>query len=110
MKIKHVNKTLAVIAGLFAGISILLALQLVPMTIANNNGVIGHHIMMGEHHMMEGVEEMEGCHKMMSNTHEMHEIMRGLSIEEMDKNGDGICDFCGMSVEHCKMMTGLEGD
>jgi len=32
----------------------------------------------------------------------------GEGIEEMDSNGDGMCDVCGMPIEHCNAMAGGE--
>ena len=34
--------------------------------------------------------------------------MHSMSIEEMDKDGDGMCDMGGMPVEQCKKMHGSE--
>lgn len=36
--------------------------------------------------------------------------MQAMSVEEMDQDGDGVCDFCGMSVEHCQKMTDMHQD
>ncbi len=56
-----------------------------------------------------------GTHESMESMHSMHSHMHNedgmscmscmsMNIEEMDKDGDGFCDICGMSVEHCKSM------
>jgi Ca2+-binding EF-hand superfamily protein len=38
--------------------------------------------------------------------HEMSQEEIDGMLKSMDKDGDGLCDYCGMSVETCrKMMT-----
>ncbi len=33
-----------------------------------------------------------------------HMNCMGMTLEEMDKNNDGKCDMCGMSISECKEM------
>jgi len=48
-----------------------------------------------------GMEHMaSGCSAMHAGMGEM----ASMSIEEMDKDKDGLCDMCGMPVEQCKEM------
>ncbi len=61
------------------------------------------------HSMMMGGNGMSKCMKMMNQamddgkiTQEEMEEMMG----QMDKDGDGLCDYCGMSVEMCRRMMG----
>ncbi len=52
-----------------------------------------------EDHTHEIGEHVEGCP--MLKGFEGHE---GLTIEDMDLDGDGLCDICGMDVEQCAEM------
>ena len=61
--------------------------------------------------MMGGDSDMNGgmmeCMKIMNDATSDKEITEeemNKMIQEMDKDGDGLCDYCGMSVEHCRKM------
>ncbi len=93
-----------------------------------NSGMSG--MMMGN--MMGGSDKMQGMMDGNSDMNEMHKMMHGsenemgagcmgmmenmesMSLEEkekmladMDKDNDGKCDMCGMSIEMCRSMMGL---
>ncbi len=89
-KVIEANRALAIATGIFMTISVLLAMQLVQPTTAHTNDYVN-----------DGY-----CHNHMASYQNM---MAGLSIEEMDVDNDGICDLCGMPVDHCEEMVEIEG-
>ena len=81
------NKTVAILAGALIFVLVVQASQLISIAKAN------------ERNTQNGM----GMH--MGN----HMSCMSMSLEEMDKNNDGICDMCGMPVSECKeMMEGNE--
>ncbi len=108
------------IVGVFIGIAIVLgASLLVGMTVAHTNGDNIDSASSGM--MMHGMdhdenddmsEHMENCPMMKGDKdhedmHGMMEMMMGhshMSVEDMDEDGDGLCDMCGMPIEECPMM------
>ena len=44
-----------------------------------------------------------GTHSMMTGSHSGMPCM-GMDPKDMDKNGDGICDYCNMSIDMCEEM------
>ncbi len=74
------EKLTAILIGILAASTAILAIQLVPLVTAHNGG------------------NMSGGHMM--------DCMSGhMSAEEMDRNGDGLCDVCGMPISTCLKMT-----
>lgn len=54
-------------------------------------------------------ESMDRMHSHMHSGH-MHDTDMScmtMDIEEMDKDNDGFCDICGMSIEHCESMQAI---
>ena len=77
-------------------------------------GIIGHMgpgmMMHGMHHENDehdNTEHIEGCPMMNGNYHEE------MDLEDMDQDGDGLCDMCGIPVDECLEMhssnTGMMG-
>ncbi len=66
---------------------------------AMGSGMMMHHGMHYEDDGYDMAEHMEGC-PMMKGA-DWHEEM---TAEEMDQDGDGFCDICGMPVEECLNM------
>lgn len=61
------------------------------------DGHPGHGCGMNMHSMMMG--------GMMMNGHMNNQTgCMGMSVEDMDKNNDGICDMCDMNVSDCESM------
>ncbi len=58
--------------------------------------------------MMMGGDGMMECMKIMKQTAGDGEVtqeeMEGMMLQ-MDKDSDGQCDYCGMSIEMCRRMT-----
>jgi len=107
------EKLTGMLLGVIITVTILSAFGLVmahlndgDTTEADNGVSEPGHMSMGSGMMM--------MHGMYEDDHdEMHEhcpMMEGIehhenmSLEEMDKDGDGLCDFCGMSIESCLSM------
>lgn len=64
-----------------------------------------HTMMMGENGGMGG--GMMECMKMMGQAADDGEITQAEMDEmmkQMDKDGDGLCDYCGMPLEMCRKM------
>lgn len=61
-----------------------------------------HSMMMGDT-MMDN-NDMMACMSMMKNHAEMGEEEIDEMLRSMDKDGDGLCDYCGMSIEACRKM------
>jgi len=82
----------------------------------NDDGVGMHGMMSG---MMQGSDEMSemmknhhggdgmGCMEMMENSESMSAEEKEKMLVDMDENGDGKCDMCGMDIEMCRSMMGL---
>lgn len=64
--------------------------------------------MMKNHHADadENMNEM-GCTGMMENMDSLTKEEKEKMLADMDKDGDGICDMCGMLIEMCRKMMGL---
>ncbi len=94
------------------------------MMVGNEMGEMMNDDRMGMHGMMMGdmMQDNDGMNEMMKNHHgengmgcmEMMKNSYSMSVEEkekmladMDKDGDGKCDICGMSIEMCRSMMGL---
>ncbi len=54
--------------------------------------------------MMNGDEGMMNCMSMMKNRAQMTQEEIEEMLKSMDKDGDGLCDYCGMPVEMCRKM------
>lgn len=61
-----------------------------------------HSMMMGDT-MMDNKDMMK-CVSMMNNSGEMTQEEMEEMMQQMDKDGDGLCDYCGMSLEACRRM------
>lgn len=94
------DKLIAILIGVLAASSAILAIQLVPLATAHstNFGMIG-----SSHMGMMSGNTMSGMHNMMGDS--TMDCMSGkMSAAEMDKNNDGTCDMCGMQVSKCAQM------
>ena len=70
----------------------------------DQNGMMsGGNMMQMMHSMMN--ENMMGHMPMMKNN-EMTQEETDEMLKSMDKDGDGQCDMCGMSIEMCRKMMG----
>ena len=70
-----------------------------------NNGGDMEGMMMDMHRsdgMMGG-----GCMGMMQNAGSMTKEEKEKMLADTDKDGDGICDMCGMTIEACRKMMGI---
>lgn len=58
------------------------------------------------HSMMHGSGEVHGagCMGMMHNSESMSAEEKEKMFANMDKDGDGKCDMCGMPIEMCRKM------
>jgi len=65
-----------------------------------NEMMKNHH---GEDESMNGM----GCMEMMKNSDSLTKEEKEKMLADMDKDGDGKCDMCGMSIEMCRKMMGL---
>lgn len=75
------NKIISIVIGALAFVAIFQAIELTSLATANQNNQFS-----GDSHM--------SC-------------MTGqMSLEQMDKNNDGVCDLCGMPVSECNAMMG----
>jgi len=84
------DKIIGILIGAILTITII---QVVGIAVAHEqNGALSDVQSHMDHHM--GM--MDGHMKNM-------ECM-GMEVEDMDNDGDGICDVCGMSVAHCAEM------
>src|SRR3989338_8928131 len=107
-------KTILITAAIF-----LAAEGLASADSAKNNFsgmMVGNEMMNG---MMQGSEEMSemmknhhggdgmGCMEMMENSESMSAEEKEKMLADMDENGDGKCDMCGMDIEMCRSMMGL---
>ncbi|MBI4095984.1 MAG: hypothetical protein HY438_03930 [DPANN group archaeon] len=102
------QKMLGIMIGVGLMLGIIGIINAVSVSFAreNDNSMMDDGMMSGNmmHPMMMG-----GNGGMMEHTshrgdlteEEMEEMM-----EHMDKDGDGLCDYCGMSVEMCRTMMG----
>ncbi|MBI4170966.1 MAG: hypothetical protein HY514_04675 [Candidatus Aenigmarchaeota archaeon] len=63
------------------------------------------HSMMMDGNAMDG-NDMMGCMSMMKNHGEMTQEEIDEMLKSMDKDGDGLCDYCSMSIEACRRMMG----
>ena len=79
-----------------------------------SNGMMGGMInsesmseMMKNHHGEDESMNGMGCMGMMKNMDSLTKEEKEKMLADMDKDGDGICDMCGMSIEMCRKMMGL---
>lgn len=79
------NKILAIAVGILVFTIILQVIQFVPLAVAHQNN-------------QENGNSRMSC------------MMGQMSLEEMDKNNDGICDMCGMPISECEEMMEEHGD
>ena len=84
----------------------------------NSNGMGMHGMMMGGMMNSESMSEMMkthhagadesmngmGCMGMMKNADSLTKEEKEKMLADMDKDGDGKCDMCGMSIEMCRSM------
>ena len=79
----------------------------------NSNGMGMHGMMMDSESMSEmmknhhGADESMngmGCMGMMKNADSLTKEEKEKMLADMDKDGDGKCDMCGMSIEMCRSM------
>lgn len=115
-KNKISDKMIGILMGMTITFSIIVIVGAVSaLSRANGNLVIDnmmendmpmmHSMMMGGDSDMNG--GMMECMKIMNDATSDKEITEeemNKMIQEMDKDGDGLCDYCGMSVEHCRKM------
>ena len=75
---------------------------------AYNNNRENYNNMMTDMNMMNmndmNGDMMQTCMALMENSKGMSEDEKEEMINEMDKDNDGKCDMCGMSIEMCKQM------
>lgn len=116
-KIKVSGKTTGIMIGIaitLSAIGIISALSVSSAHTNRNfytNGMMDNDMMSMIHSMMMdengGMTSMMECMEMMNQAMsdgkvtqaEMKEMM-----QQMDKDGDGNCDYCGMSIEACRRM------
>lgn len=60
-------------------------------------------------HADDSIESNYGMHGSMMGHGMHHGMMSGMSLEEMEGDGDGACDVCGMPVEECLEMMDSGG-
>lgn len=64
-----------------------------------------HSMMMdSQESMMDDSSDMMNCMSMMKNHVQMTQEEIEEMMKQMDKDGDGLCDYCGMSVDMCRKM------
>ena len=122
-KIKVSNKMIGILIGIAITLSAIGVISAMSVSFGHPNsrsyaanGMMGdnmmsgnmmsmmHSMMMNENNGMMGMTEcMEIMNQAMSDGEitqaEMEEMM-----QQMDKDGDGNCDYCGMSIEACRKM------
>jgi hypothetical protein len=113
------DKIIGALSGMVLTVTILSVLGMVTAhgnNIIENNDNGFDHIGMHNSMMRFGDEDGEFHCSMMKDSkdyEEMHEMMEshmGLSLDEMDQDGDGLCDICGMQVEDCANMRNHHRD
>ena len=124
IKQKRYDKLIGIVIGITLTIAIGVLISVLPISLAHqketnsigmmDNGNMMHSMMMddlnnNEMHcgsMMKDDDMRNHCMRMMGSDTSIEESEE--MMKDMDKNGDGICDHCGMSVEACgNMMEGM---
>jgi len=73
-----------------------------------NRGMMQNNMMSMMHHMIGDSEGIMGnCISMMKNHAEMTQEEIDVVLKAMDKDNDGQCDMCGMSIEASRKMMSL---
>lgn len=101
------EKTKGIIMGIAITLVVIGIISAVSVSSAHTNSDKDnneHASMMNGNHMamMDGDSDMTGCMSMMKDHMTKEEIEE--MLKNMDKDGDGICDMCGMSIEACREM------
>lgn len=84
------NMIVGVLIGITSVLAVTFAFGLANAHIADNDETNMHSMMMGGMMMNGHMNNQTGC--------------MGMSVEDMDKNNDGMCDHCGMNVSDCESM------
>ncbi len=121
-KKKVSDKMLGVMIGIALTISAIGVISAVSVSYAHDrdaNNMMGNDMMSGDmmpmmhsmmmnggESMMDDSNGMMNCMSMMKNHPQMTQEEIDGMLKSMDKNGDGLCDYCGMSVEMCRKMMG----
>jgi hypothetical protein len=94
------EKLTGILIGVFVTIGMF---SLLGVTTAHMDDVITGNSYDG---MMDGM--MSNTHGGMSHMHDINDEHQhtGMTAEEMDQDGDGLCDMHGMPVEDCLKMMG----
>lgn len=118
---KNVNdKMLGIMIGIALTISAIGIISAVSISYTHGrdaNDMMGHDMMSGDmmmHSMMmdeqgnmiEDSTDTMNCMSMMKD-HKMTQEEIDEMMKSMDKDGDGLCDYCGMSVAMCRNMMSL---
>ena len=123
IKQKRNDKLIGIIIGIILTIAIGVLISVLPISIAHqketnsismmDNGNMMHSMMRNDLNnnemncgsMMKD-HDMINCREMMNSNARIEESEE--MMEDMDKDKDGVCDHCGMSVEACgNMMEGM---
>jgi len=84
--------------GIAFGAGFVLVVMLVAFALSKIEIVAGHQTYDGDDIEMSHMGS--GC----SGMHGGMNKMASMSIEEMDEDGDSLCDMCNMPIEQCKEM------
>ncbi len=113
------DKTLGIMLGIALAISAIGVISAVSVSYAHgrdannimDNGMMSgdmmpmmHSMMNDQENMMDNSNGMMGCMSMMKNHAQMTQEEIDEMLKSMDKDGDGQCDMCGMSIEMCRKM------
>lgn len=113
------DKTFGIMLGIALAISAIGVISAVSVSYAHgrdannimDNGMMSgdmmpmmHSMMNDQENMMDNSNGMMGCMSMMKNHAQMTQEEIDEMLKSMDKDGDGQCDMCGMSIEMCRKM------
>ncbi len=116
MKRKSGNdKMIGIAIGIAIAVSAIGIINLISISSAHRSmdGMMGnmmnndmmHLMMMGGQNTIGDSNSMMNCMSMMKNYGMTQQEIENM-LKSMDKDSDGQCDMCGMSVEVCRRMMG----
>ena len=86
---RKISKMIGIMIGLALTISAVVVISAVSVSFGHENEV----------NSMIGSDMMSG-----NMMHSMMMKENGGMMSQIDKDGDGLCDYCGMSIETCRRM------
>lgn len=115
LKNKKNEKLIGILIGVLTTLIVVGVINVLPISSAQKNPTIGSmmdndNMMPMMHAMMMGDQDdmMGSCMSMMKKADmEMTKEQIENMVKAMDKDGDGKCDMCGMSIEACRKMMNL---